>query len=189
MIVDGLNLYHALRDLGPNCTNLDLVQLSKRLLPKNVEDLNVFYFTTAPEHLGDEALKSHKKYARALIETGVKVIEGRFQRIVTKCKICGTPTFAHREKETDVSIALKIVEAAHNSEVKEILIFSADSDLSPALNSAKLSNPNVKISVAQTYTYLRKSHSALMAFADEKIELRPSFLHNYQFGLDNVKHH
>lgn len=184
VIVDGLNLYHALRDFGPNCTNLDLVRIAKRLLPKNVEDLTVFYFTTAPEHMGHEALKVHKRYSRQLSESSVKVIEGRFQRLATRCKVCGSLTFTHREKETDVSIALKIVEAANNIEVEEILIFSADSDLSPALKLAKQSNPKVTISVAQTFTYLRKSHSALMAFADQKFELRPSLLHNYQFRLD-----
>jgi uncharacterized LabA/DUF88 family protein len=184
VIVDGLNLHHALRDLGPDCANLDVVQLSKRLLPKNCEDMKVFYFTTPPEHLGNDALRTYKRYSRQLTETGVKVVEGRFQRIVTRCKICGSPTLTHREKETDVSIALKIVEAANIGDVEEVLIFSADSDLSPALKLAKRANPRVKISVAQTYAYLRKSHSALMGYADTKFELRESFIHNYQFRLD-----
>ena len=184
VIVDGLNLYHALRDLGPNYNNLDISRLSRRLLPKNVEIPEVFYFTSAPEHLGNEVLSSHRSYVQLLVESGVKVIEGRFQKIATRCQGCGEITKIHREKETDVSIALKIVEAAGKTDTRHLLLFSADSDLSPALRLAKQVNPEIKITVSQTFAYLRRSHSALMAFADEKYELRSSFINNYKFELD-----
>lgn len=184
VIVDGLNLYHALRDLGPNCTNLDILRLSVRLLPKNVENLEIFYFTSVPEHLGNEALIAHRSYTQLLKKSGVKVIEGRFQRIEKRCKFCGAIAQIHREKETDVSIALKILEAAGQNDTRHLLLFSADSDLSPALRLAKETNPEIKITVSQTFAYLRKSHSALMTFADYKYELRQSFINNYQFELD-----
>lgn len=183
-IVDGLNLYHALRDLGPNYTNLDLARLAKRLLPKSVNQLKVFYFTSVPEHLGNEALVAHKSYTNRLKKSGVEVTEGRFQSLSKRCKNCGATALIYREKETDVSIALKIVEAAGDKDLAELLLFSADSDFSPALKLAKHMNPELKITISQTFAYLRKSHSALMTFADEKHELRTSFINNYQFELD-----
>ncbi len=183
-IIDGLNLYHALRELGPNCTNLDVAGLARRLLPKGVEDLAIFYFTTAPEHLGGDALKAHKRHVAALCGTGVKVIEGRFQKTIAKCKVCGALIQSHKEKETDVFIALKIVETAANMEIQELLIFSADSDLSPALKLAKATNPGVKNTIVQTAAYIAKANSALMSFADDKYELKLRFVHNYQFTLD-----
>lgn len=184
VIVDGLNLYHALKELGPNCTNLDVSRLGRRLLPKGIEDFNVFYFTTPPEHLGGESLKAYKRHAELLQEGGVEFSEGRFQKTFTKCKACGALIQSHIEKETDVSIALKIVETAANMEIQELLIFSADSDLSPALKLAKATNPGVKITIVQTAAYIAKANSALMSFADDKYELKLRFVHNYQFTLD-----
>lgn len=184
VIVDGLNLHHALLEMGSSSTNLDVLKLSKRLLPKDVNYLRCFYFTTPPEHLGGKALGTFRRYSRQLAQSGVEIVEGRFQKLLMRCKSCGSAFQAHKEKETDVAIALKIVESASDVETSEILIFSADSDLSPALKLAKTTNPAVRLTVVQTSSYLRKSHSALMTFADEKLELRASFIHNYQFAVD-----
>lgn len=183
-IVDGLNLYHALKDLGANCNNLDVARLGRRLLPKDVGDFQVFYFTTPPEHLGGESLKAYQRHARSLMKCGVEIVEGRFQKAFTRCKVCGALNQSHIEKETDVSIALKIVESAANQQTRQILLFSADSDLSPALKLAKDTNPEVKISIVQTAAYIAKANSTLMSFADDKYELRLNFVHNYQFTVD-----
>lgn len=184
VIVDGLNLYHALKDLGPNCTNLDVARLARRLLPKDTQVIAIYYFTSAPEHVGGYALKAHRSHVELLNGTGVKVIEGRFQKTFTKCKVCGALNHGHIEKETDVSIALQIVESASNLDTREILIFSADSDLSPALRLAKATNLNVKLTIVQTAAYISKANSSLMAYADDKHELKSRLVHNYQFTLD-----
>ena len=149
-IVDALNLYHALKALGPNHTNLDVYKASKRLLSKEVSVLEVFYFTTPPEHLGAVAMKNFVVHICRLQQTGVIVIKGRFQRSATRCKTCGAITQVNKEKETDVSVALQIVESAAKSGATQILIYSADSDLTPALRLAKSINPAVHIIIAQT---------------------------------------
>ncbi len=187
VIVDGLNLYHALKALGKNHTNLDVYMASKRLLSKEVLGIEVFYFTSPPEHLGGAAMKNFTAHTRRLQQTGVVVINGRFQRSASRCKTCGAMTQVNKEKETDVSVALQIVESAAKSGAAQILIYSADSDLTPALKLAKSINPGVQIFVAQTGPYLRNSHPALMSYEDSKIELKSNFIRNYQFGLDTKK--
>jgi uncharacterized LabA/DUF88 family protein len=187
VIVDGLNLYHALKALGVNHTNLDIRKASERLLSKEVEVLEVFYFTSPPEHLGGKAMKNFVAHICRLQQTGVIVIKGRFQRSATWCKTCGALTQVNKEKETDVSVALQIVESAAKSGASQILVYSADSDLTPALRLAKSLNPEVQLIIAQTGPYLRNSHPALMSYADSKVELKSHFIRNYQFALDTKK--
>lgn len=184
VIVDGLNLYHALKALGPGHTNLDISRISERLLDKSIQDSQIFYYTSPPEHLGGEAMKNYNQQIQRLANTGIEIVEGRFQRISARCHICGNLTQVNKEKETDVSIALKIVEAATDTRTGHILIYSADSDLTPALRLAKSVNKDAKITIAQTSAYLRNSHPVLMSFADFKRELRSELVHNYQFTLD-----
>lgn len=185
VIVDGLNLYHALKALGPGHTNLDISRISERLLDKGIQVAQIFYYTSPPAHLGGDAMKNYNLQIQRLATTGIQIVEGRFQKSSSTCRICGTKTQVNKEKETDVSIALKIVEAATDSGTGHILIYSADSDLTPALRLAKSVNKDAKITIAQTGAYLRNSHPILMSFADFKRELRSELLHNYQFTLDS----
>lgn len=127
VIVDGLNLYHALEHFGPEATFLDIPSVASRYLPKHRTEIDVFYFTSTPDHKGRAVLDKHFEYLALLKFAKVEIIEGRFQRSVKSCVTCGAKSEIHKEKETDVSIALKIIEAAMEADTSEILLFSADS--------------------------------------------------------------
>lgn len=181
MIVDGLNLYHALEHFGPDATFLDIPSIAAQYLPKQREEIEVFYFTSTPDHKGRVTLDRHFEYLALLKSVKVEIVEGRFQRSIKSCVTCGAKSEIHKEKETDVSIALKIIEAAMEAETSEILLFSADSDFAPALRFARRVNPKVRLMVAQTSNFLRFSPNSLGATADSVVRLRAELIHTYSF--------
>jgi uncharacterized LabA/DUF88 family protein len=111
----------------------------------------------------------------------VEITEGRFQRSVKSCVTCGAKSEIHKEKETDVSIALKIIEAAMDADTSEMLLFSADSDFAPALRFARRVNPKIRLMVAQTSNFLRFSPNSLGAIADSVVRLRSELIHTHSF--------
>lgn len=181
VIVDGLNLHHALSKLGPNHTRPDIPTISSRLLNVNSNLLKIHYFSAAPQHLGRTAMDEYLNYKELLRQNGVNFIESRFQVIQRTCTNCGTQSIVHKEKESDVAIALQILEAASDGMVEKVLVFSADSDLAPAFRLARTLRPEIQLFVAQTSSYLRHSPNSLGKLADATIRLRSQFIHNYQF--------
>lgn len=181
VIVDGLNLYHALEHFGPDATFLDIPSIAAKYLPKQRDEIDVFYFTSTPDHKGRATLDRHFEYLALLKSVKVQIIEGRFQRSIKSCVTCGAKTEIHKEKETDVSIALKIIEAAMDANTSEILLFSADSDFAPALRFARRVNPKVRLMVAQTSNFLRFSTNSLGAIADSVVRLRAELINTYSF--------
>ncbi len=181
VIVDGLNLYHALQNFEPDATFLDIPSISAVYLPKRRDEVHYFYFTSTPNHKGQAVLEQHFKYLSLLKSVNVEIIEGRFQRSLKRCNECGNKSEIHKEKETDVSIALKIIESALDPKTSEILVFSADSDFAPALKFARELNPKVRLMVAQTSSFLRLSPNSLAANADSVVRLKSEIIHNFQF--------
>lgn len=181
VIVDGLNLYHALKNFEPDATFLDIPSIAAVYLPKPIAEIDYFYFTSTPHHKGQAVLERHFKYLTFLKSVNVEIIKGRFQRSSKRCKNCGDVAEIHKEKETDVSIALKIIESALDPNTSELLLFSADSDFAPALKFAKQLNPNLRLMVAQTSSFLRLSPNSLGASADSVVRLKSALIHNFQF--------
>lgn len=181
VIVDGLNLYHALRNFGPTHTNLDLFSLSRRLLEKETADIMLYYYTAPPQDLGFAIMREYLAYKEKLEKSGVTVVEGRFQKSKTTCKSCGFRSEVLKEKETDVSIAIRICETSLDRSVNQIVLFSADSDLAPALLFARRQNPNLRITIAQTGKFLKFAAYSMVSKADQTIKLSSDFIHKYQF--------
>jgi len=59
------------------------------------------------------------------------------------CKNCGNKDFRYQEKGVDVGIAVSIVEDALRGEVDRIILVSSDTDLIPAVLSAKRAGKDV----------------------------------------------
>lgn len=62
---------------------------------------------------------------------------GIFKKKIQYCKACKQNYQSWEEKETDVHIAVKIVEDAFTNEFDKAIIISADTDLTPPINSVK----------------------------------------------------
>jgi uncharacterized LabA/DUF88 family protein len=147
--VDGFNLYHGLRSrYGRTYHWLDLEAFAQGILRPGQRLERVRYFTARvrdnePSRLRQlaylEALRAHC--------TKVEIFEGRFQRKTCRCRACQAQWVTYEEKESDVSLAVSLVEDAATDVYDVAVVISADSDLCPALRAAKRLRPHKRIIV------------------------------------------
>jgi len=141
--IDGFNLYYGMHTaFGRQYLWLDLEALASGLLLPGERLDRVCYFTArVRNNLTSE--QNQNTYLKALTarSASVKVVEGRFQQQTLRCRACGAARITHEEKETDVSIAVALVEDAARSAYDRALIISGDSDLCPAVRAAKRLQP------------------------------------------------
>jgi NYN domain len=67
----------------------------------------------------------------------VHIVDGRFQEKDRRCQSCGHQWTVFEEKETDVNIAISLVEDAVRDRYDTAILLSGDSDLIPAIKAAK----------------------------------------------------
>jgi Protein of unknown function DUF88. len=150
-VIDGFNLYHSLVEasasLGfPNETGtkwLDLWGLCDsymHLFGADARLVGVHYFSALAHHL--EAVKPgvtvrHQHYADVLRATGVSVQFGNFKRKHVKCRFCKKTFIRHEEKETDVAVAMKVLEILHQDRADRVVLVTGDTDVAPAVRTAK----------------------------------------------------
>lgn len=147
--VDGFNLYHGLRQDGRRHLWLDLDALAVSLLKPGQHLDSVQYFTARVRNdpLGHQR---QADYLDALLAHSprVTVVEGRFQQKTRSCSRCRKEWITYEEKETDVSIAVALVEDGVLDRFDTALVVSADSDLCPAIRSLKRLRPAKRIIAA-----------------------------------------
>jgi len=140
--VDGFNLYHGLRaKYQHRYLWLDLERLVQRIRPAD-HILAVRYFTALVRD-DRPALARQEDYLSALTANSrgtVDVILGRYQARRHACRQCGATWTSYEEKETDVNIAVSLVADAAAAASGLALIVSADSDLCPAIRTARALN-------------------------------------------------
>jgi hypothetical protein len=147
--IDGFNLYHGLHDkYGRRYLWLDLQHLVQRVRPRD-QILAVRYFTAEVKD-DPAALARQRTYLAALKahSSAVEVILGRYQTKRMTCRHCGKVWTSYEEKETDVNIAVALVADAAASASDIALIVSADSDLCPAIRTARSLNPKRRMIAA-----------------------------------------
>lgn len=127
--IDGFNLYHAVADLGePFLKWCNLRRLSEILIPSQSEQLVRVTYCSA--FYPGEAQKRwrHEQYMNALRNTDVNVVLGHFIKEPRNCWSCGATWHHPTEKETDINIAINIIEDAYNDIYDKIYLVTADSD-------------------------------------------------------------
>jgi hypothetical protein len=147
--IDGFNLYHGLHDkYGRRYLWLDLQHLVQRVRLSD-QILAVRYFTAEVKD-DPAALARQRTYLAALKahSSAVEVILGRYQTKRMTCRHCGKVWTSYEEKETDVNIAVALVADAAASASDIALIVSADSDLCPAIRTARSLNPKRRMIAA-----------------------------------------
>lgn len=146
--VDGFNLYHAVEKLGPaHLKWFDLRKLVSAFMDPSTHILeDVFYFS-AYAKWRPVAYARHQQYVAALKATGVTPVMGRFKEKDVHCRNCRRPYKAHEEKETDVNIALWLLNEAYQDRFDEAFIISRDSDLTPAIRMVRERFPHKSIKV------------------------------------------
>jgi uncharacterized LabA/DUF88 family protein len=133
--IDGYNLYHAIDDAGRHDLKwLNLWELSEALIrnDRRAELVEVLYFSAFATWKPEQYAR-HRHYVAALKSAGVKIILGNFKRKPRKCNRCLNEWTAHEEKESDVNIAIHLLDKAQRDEYDEALLLTADTDLTPAI--------------------------------------------------------
>jgi uncharacterized LabA/DUF88 family protein len=149
-LVDGFNLYHsavqASRRLGGQGTKwLNIYSMCGSLLHmtgfgRSAQLGDVFYFSAYATHLlqtSPDTVRRHEDYIRCLESTGVKAALGRFKEKQIRCSSCGGQIIRHEEKETDVAIAVKLLELFIQDSCDLAIVVSGDTDLAPAVRAAQ----------------------------------------------------
>ena len=181
--IDGYNLYHALRHNSRNNHHkwLDLKALISRLIPSKSESISAIYYFSAYAHWLPDSYRRHREYVAALEATGVNVVLGHFKKKKKKCKICGIGWRDHEEKETDVNIALHMLNGAYKDSYDKAMLVSRDSDLAPVLKMIRSEFPTLEIEVVAPpqYSRIHHGHSVdLVKLATSKKRIRPYQIEN-----------
>ncbi|MBS2010158.1 MAG: NYN domain-containing protein [Cyanobacteria bacterium SZAS TMP-1] len=106
----------------------------------------------------------HLVLNQAMAATNVEVTLGNFKRKKVRCKLpaCGQKFVTHEEKETDINVAMGVIESLLVDDVDCVVIVSGDTDLVAAVREARTFFP-VKTgwglaSGLQTKQRIKKSH-------------------------------
>jgi uncharacterized LabA/DUF88 family protein len=146
--VDGLNLYHAISRIErPHLKWIDLRALIRRFVRPASETLvGVYYFSAYADWLL-AASQRHRAYVAALSASGVTPVMGKFKSKNRWCSWCRRASVGHEEKETDVNIALHLVDGGYRNLFDHALLVSRDSDLAPAVRMLMERFPEKRLTV------------------------------------------
>jgi uncharacterized LabA/DUF88 family protein len=161
-LVDGFNVYHSLDQLhkltGASVKWLDMRKLCTAYLHairphvgERVELAAVHYFSARPDfllHRKPDTVARFDLYMRVLRDSGVQVNLSQFKRKDVTCRRCGASFTRHEEKETDVSMAMKLVEVLVTAECQTAVLVSGDTDLIPAIRTVNRILPRSPIGIA-----------------------------------------
>ena len=151
-LVDGFNLYHSIieaLEVQPAASMkwLDLLALCRSYLSAIGRDATlerIFYFSALPEWRPDKMARQ-AIYVAAFKTTGVEVQLGRFKEKEAMCFSCGATFKRHEEKETDVAVAVKLMELFLLNACDTVVLVTGDTDLAPAIRTAKVRWPEKKV--------------------------------------------
>lgn len=143
--VDGYNLYHSINNIVKNNPGLnylkwlDLRKLFSNFLVSGQEELvDIFFYTAEPTHTKPDVQNRY----RALLDAyqrflNIRAVYGKFKAKPASCKQCRATWWRHEEKESDVNLALGIVQAAYERQYDKVYIVTQDSDMAPAVALAE----------------------------------------------------
>jgi uncharacterized LabA/DUF88 family protein len=165
--IDGFNLYHAIHRLKkPHLKWVNLWSLASVFIrPKSQRLENVYYFSAYADWLPD-ARQRHLRYVRALTAANVTPIMGKFKQKDRKCSKCKYTWLSHEEKETDVNIALNMLNLAYKNQYDRALLISNDSDLAPAICMVRANFPYKQITTVVPPLY-KHSNELIKASSDK----------------------
>lgn len=144
-LIDGFNLYHSIK-YNKNHHKyrwLNLEKMCQCFITKNKKIINIFYFT-AYATWRPSSMARHKIYVKALELFNIIPIFGKFKIKDRFCPNCKKEYLSHEEKQTDVNIAIKLLQEAINDSYDNAIIVSVDSDLIPAIKAVKNLYPTKK---------------------------------------------
>lgn len=165
--IDGFNFYHSIEEFkNPRLKWCNLRKLFENFIDTEKQEIKWIYLFSAYSIWNKWKKERHKKYVKVLQNfCGVSTVLWSFKKvnkkfsklknIVNKCipENC-LPDFlffeTHEEKETDVNIALRILEDAFLDKYDNAFIVSWDSDLAWAIKTVRRNFKNKKFTSVLT---------------------------------------
>lgn len=144
--IDGFNLYHGLKSKhGRKYLWLDLEAVAERLLRSGQQLVAVRYFTARVRNDPPAQARQNAYLGALRSATSVDAVLGRFQEKQRTCFKCGSTWRTYEEKETDVNIAVAMLEDGINEVFDTAVVLSADSDLCPAVRALGRLRPQKRV--------------------------------------------
>lgn len=187
VLIDGFNYYHKLKeyqDKYNKCVKwLNYKSLAQSWLTEedDISSMELYYFSAIANWRGSESAIRHKTYIKALENVGIHIVLGEFkQKKANRCKneekcincTC-TPDrkklIRHEEKNSDVNLAITLVEKSIKKEFDKCFILSADNDFATAITKARELNPDIKI-IIQPPPLSRKKPALKREYAIDNLE-------------------
>ncbi len=103
--------------------------------------------------------------------SGVKPVMGKFKTKDRKCRKCRYKWTGHEEKETDVNIALAMLNLAYKNEYDHAFLISNDSDLAPAIHMVRANFPEKLITTSVPPHYFHSNELIKASSAKAKIQV------------------
>lgn len=195
-LIDGFNYYHKLKDYQKNfntCVKwLDYKRMIESSLNKSDEnELTVIYFSALAKHRSGSCIQKHKLYIEALNKSGVKDVLGEFKpKYINICPDClqRTPNdkiLKHEEKNTDVNIAITLLEYAIKDKFDDCYLLSEDNDFVTVVKRVKELYPNKRIIICPPPQTNYKVDALVKASGESDFyRFRWNKIKNFQFSDD-----
>ncbi len=139
--IDGFNLYFGMKSAGlRHYYWLDLHKLADHVARDfGLNLVATKYFTARLRPPSDQAkMLRQTTYLDALMcSKSIEIVYGSYRSDIRRCRQCSAEHMQHQEKKTDVNIAIHLLEDAIADRFDTAFLFSADSDLSPALEGLR----------------------------------------------------
>ena len=191
-LIDGLNLYHSVVDAqndlnGAQTKWLDISALCSsylQLLDGNAQLKKIYYFTALAKHMERRdpgKVLRHQLYIDCLKANNIIVREGRFKKKIVECDgCCGQikDLIRHEEKESDVAIAVQMIDCYLNNECDNMVLVSGDTDLVPAIEYLNKTWTGKKIYCL--FPYKRKNKD-LVKLVYDSFTIKPNQYAKYQY--------
>jgi len=193
-LIDGFNLYHSLKHANTDLRHLrkpdhtrwlDLRGLCRSYLHAigNQAQLEeIYYFSALAEHLearNPDVTQRHRTYISCLEDTGIIVELNRFKAKEIRCPSCKQTFVRHEEKETDVSISVKLIEACVLNRCETAVLVTGDTDIAPAVRTIKRLCNEKKICFLFPY---RRHNRELELIADGCFDINLKKIQKHQFS-------
>lgn len=108
----------------------------------------------------------------ALQASGVIPVLGHFKKKPKHCHSCQAKWESHEEKETDVNLALALLDMSYKDQYDHAFILSRDSDLAPAVHKVKQNFPHKKVTIFAPYNYYHSTELIKAADDHKTIKLK-----------------
>lgn len=162
---------------------------------------SVHYFSALAKHLEHkkpDVVRRHRTFIAALESTGIEVTLAKFKKkdrfnALSEFRIrfpfsrrwFRLPVRAirlsyrtHEEKETDVAIACKLLELLCQNRCDAVVLVTGDTDIAPAIRTARLLYPNAQLVVAFPFD---RHNQDLARLAPRSIKLSGQLYQQHQF--------